>query len=190
MSRKIRKTWYGLIFLFLFPSFLYADIYYYVDKNGVWHFTNIPADPHYRLYLRSLHKKASQYIKEYSQIIEKAARMFSVDPALIKAIIKVESNFNKRAVSFDGARGLMQLMPFTAREMNVSDPMDPEENIIGGVKYLSILLREFKDISLAIAAYNAGPAAIKYYKGIPPFPETRNFVRRVLRYYKSYKNKK
>ncbi len=190
MSGKIRKAWYGLIFLFLFPSFLYADIYYYVDKNGVWHFTNIPVNSHYKLYLRSLHKKAFQYIKEYGDIIKEAARIFSVDPALIKAIIKAESNFDKRAVSYDGAKGLMQLMPLTAKEMNVSDPMDPEENIMGGVKYPSILLREFKDISLAIAAYNAGPEAIKYYGGIPPFPETRDFVRKVLRYYRSYKNRK
>ena len=83
----------------------------------------------------------------------------------------------------------MQLMPDTAKDIGVSDPMDPEENIMGGVKYLSRLLMEFRDLHLAIAAYNAGPAAVKYYKGIPPFSETRRFLKMVLRYYRKYKYK-
>jgi soluble lytic murein transglycosylase len=192
MSRKGGKTRRNLIlfhfFLFLLwlvPTF--ADIYYYVDKNGVWHFTNIKTSQRYRLYLKSLHKRADKYIKDYDAIIKRAAKRFSVDPALVKAIIKAESNFDERAISCDGAAGLMQLMPDTAKDIGVSDPMDPEENIMGGVKYLSELLREFKDLYLAIAAYNAGPSAVRYYKGVPPFSETRRFLKMVLRYYKRYK---
>ena len=189
MSGEVRKTWISIIalfFIFLSHPCL-ADIYYYVDEKGVWHFTNIKTSPHYRLYLRGLHKKADQYIKDYAEIIEKAAKKYSIEPALIKAIIKAESNFDKTAISCDGAKGLMQLMPSTARQMNVSDPLDPEENILGGVKYLRILLNEFKDLYLAIAAYNAGPSAVRYYHGVPPFPETRKFLRMVLKYYRRYK---
>ena len=166
---------------------LHADIYYYVDNNGVWHFTNIKTDVHYRLYIKSINKEADQYISDYEDIICKAAKRFGVEAALIKAIIKSESDFDHRAVSIAGARGLMQLMPSTAMEMNVSDPMDPKENIFGGARYLSKLLKHFHDISLAVAAYNAGPKNVEYFKGIPPFPETISFVRRVMKYYRVYK---
>ena len=194
MSGKSRKTWRSLILFCFFSFFLwstlsFADIYYYVDKDGVWHFTNIKTNPSFRLYIKSLHKSPDKYIKDYDAIIKRASKRFSVDPALVKAIIKAESNFDEKAISCDGARGLMQLMPDTAKDIGVSDPMDPEENIMGGVKYLSRLLREFRDLHLAIVAYNAGPAAVKYYKGIPPFSETRRFLKMVLRYYRKYKYK-
>ncbi len=191
MSGEVRKTWLSIIVLFFCLSYpcLADNIYYYVDEEGVWHFTNIKTSPRYRLYLRSFHKKAAQYIKDYSEIIEKAAKRYSIEPALIKAIIKAESNFDRTAVSCDGAKGLMQLMPSTAKQMNVSDPLDPEENIFGGVRYLRILLNEFKDIYLAIAAYNAGPSAVRYYHGVPPFPETRRFLKMVLKFYREYKSR-
>ncbi len=178
------------IFIQCVTTVLYAEIYYYVDEKGIWHFTNIKADPYCRLYLKSINKKADQYISDYDDIILSAARRFGIEPALIKAIIKSESDFDHRAVSTAGARGLMQLMPHTATEMNVSDPMDPEENIFGGARYLSILLRHFRNISLAVAAYNAGPKNVEYFKGIPPFPETIGFVKRVMRYYRIYKSQK
>ena len=174
---------------FLWATLSFADIYYYVDKDGVWHFTNIKTNPSFRLYIKSLYKSPDKYIKDYDAIIKRASKKFSVDPALVKAIIKVESNFDEKAISCDGARGLMQLMPDTAKDIGVSDPMDPEENIMGGVKYLSRLLREFRNLYLAIAAYNAGPATVKYYKGIPPFSETRRFLKMVLKYYRKYKYK-
>lgn len=167
-----------------------ADIYYYVDENGVWHFTNIKTEPHYRLYLKTVNKMADQYIKDYEKVIIKAAKKFGVEAPLIKAIIKAESDFDQKAISVSGAKGLMQLMPQTAMEMNVSDPLDPRENIFGGTRYLSILLRHFGDISLAVAAYNAGPKNVEYFEGIPPFPETRAFVKRVLRYYRIYKKQR
>ena len=106
------------------PSF--ADIYRYRDKNGIWHFTNIKTDRRYKLYIRSYPKKPSKYIKEYEGIIKQASRRFGVDSALIKAVIKAESDFNHRAISRKGAQGLMQLMPKTAIEMEVKNPFNPE----------------------------------------------------------------
>ncbi len=193
-SRKTRRSLVLLCFFSFFSFFLwvtlslsFADIYYYVDKDGIWHFTNIKTNPSFRLYIKSLYKSPDKDIRDYDAIIKKASKRFSVDPALVKAIIKAESNFNEKAISCDGARGLMQLMPDTAKDIGINDPMDPEENIIGGVKYLSRLLRQFRNLHLAIAAYNAGPAAVRYYKGIPPFSETRRFLKIVLKYYRKYK---
>ena len=115
--------------------------------------------------------------------------MFKIEPFLIKAVIKAESDFDNRAVSRKGAQGLMQLMPDTANDMKVNDPLSPEENIFGGTRYLSLLLERFKNNRrLALAAYNAGPETVEEYGGIPPFPETRTFVKRVLRYCKQYES--
>ncbi len=164
-----------------------ADVYRYQDKNGRWHFTNIQKDTRYTLFIRTKDKKPSQYIEEYEGIIEQATRRFNVDPSLVKAVIKAESNFDQRAVSRKGAQGLMQLMPPTADDMEVSNPFNPEENIFGGTRYLSLLLKRFKqDKILAIAAYNAGPEAVEAHGGIPPFPETESFVAKVLDYHKQY----
>lgn len=166
-----------------------ADIYRYQDKDGVWHFTNIKKDTRYKLFLRTYRKKPSQYIKEYEGIIKQATRRFEVDPSLIKAVIKAESDFDHRAVSHKGAQGLMQLMPQTADAMEVGDPLNPEENIFGGTRYLSLLLERFKNNKvLALAAYNAGPEAVETYGGVPPFPETKSFVEKALEYYKQFKS--
>ena len=165
-----------------------AEIFRYVDKNGVWHFTNRKTDSRYRLYIRSANKTPSEYLAEYSGIVKKASTRFGVDFHFIKAIIKAESGFDQEAVSCKGAKGLMQLMPGTADDMAVLDPLDPEENIVGGTRYFSLLLKRFKNNKrLALAAYNAGPENVETYKGVPPFPETRAFVERVMRYYRSYK---
>ena len=124
-----------LLFVYLFllyrPLILCAEIYYHVDQNGIWHFTNIKTDSCYKLYLRTMNKKADEYINDYEDIILRASKRFGIEPALIKAIIKSESNFDHRAISTDGAKGLMQLMPDTAVEMEVINPLDPEENIYG-----------------------------------------------------------
>ena len=166
-----------------------ADIYRYQDKNGVWHFADIKKDTGYKLYLRTPKKRASQYIKEYEGIIVQASRRFKVDPSLVKALIKAESDFDNRAVSNKGAQGLMQLMPETANAMEVANPFSPEENIFGGTRYFSLLLERFKnDKILALAAYNAGPEAVESYGGLPPFPETEFFVAKVLEYYEKYKS--
>jgi soluble lytic murein transglycosylase len=167
-----------------------ADIYRYQDKDGTWHFTNIKNDDRYKLYLRTTGKKSSEYIKEYEGIIVQASRRFGLEPSLIKAVIKAESDFDHRAVSFKGAQGLMQLMPGTADDLDVKNPFDPEENIFGGTRYLSLLLERFKkNKTLALAAYNAGPEKVEFYKGVPPIPETKAFVRKVMDYYQEYKRR-
>jgi len=120
---------------------------------------------------------------------EQCSRAYNMDPALIKAIIKAESNGERLAVSPKGAKGMMQLMPFTQRRMNVTDPFDPIENIEGGVRYIKELLGTFGgNRENAVAAYNAGPAAVKKYGGIPPYDETRLFVKRVMNYYQRYQS--
>ena len=170
-------------------SLALADIYRYKDANGVWHFTNIRSDKRYKFYLKETppSKRGIQYIRDFEHIISQAAKTFSVEPSLIKAVIKAESDFNHRAISGKGAQGLMQLMPDTADEMNVSDAFNPEENIYGGTRYLSLMLERFsRDKRLALAAYNAGPERVDEYKGVPPFPETATFIERVLRYYDQY----
>jgi len=164
-----------------------ADIYRFMDKNGVWHFTNINTDMRYRLYISTTSKKPLQYIRDYDGIIKQASRRFGVEPSLIKAVIKAESDFDHEAVSHKGAQGLMQLMPQTADEMAVESPFNPEENIFGGTRYLSLLLKRFKNNkTLALAAYNAGPQRVESCQGVPPISETKTFVKRVLAYYKSY----
>ena len=173
--------------LVLISNSAWADIYRYMDKNGVWHFTNIKTDTRYRIYISTTRKAPSDYIKEYDVIISQASKQLGVDTLLLKAVIKAESGFDHKAVSSKGAQGLMQLMPDTANDMYVENPFDPEENIYGGTRYLSLLLKRFKnDKTLALAAYNAGPERVGYYKGVPPFPETKTFVKRVINYYQSY----
>ncbi len=162
-----------------------ADIYRYIDKNGVWHFTNIKTDSRYVLFIPS-RKNLKKYLHDYQGIIEQASAQFGIEAQFIKAIIKAESNFNHKAVSPKGAQGLMQLMPGTAGDMDVRDPFDPEDNIFGGVRYLSLLLKRFNNNKvLALAAYNAGPETVETYKGVPPFPETQAFVRRVMDFYRT-----
>jgi soluble lytic murein transglycosylase-like protein len=173
----------------LFSSGALADIYRYKDERGVWHFTNIKTDKRYKLYIRESRSRrsASQYIKQYEYVISQASKRFGVQPSLIKAVIQAESDFDHKAVSNKGAQGLMQLMPGTSNDMAVQNPFNPEENIFGGTRYLSLMLERFKnDLSLALAAYNAGPDRIDEHNGLPPFPETKSFVEKVLRYYKQY----
>ena len=175
------------VYIILSSGLASADIYRYRDENGVWHFTNIKSDKRYKIFLRTYKEKPSVFIKKYSSIIDQASERFSLDPSLIKAVIKAESDFDNNAVSHKGAQGLMQLMPKTAGDMEVEDPFNPEENIFGGARYLSILLKRFEnDLSLALAAYNAGPDKVEAHNGVPPFPETENFVKKVLDFYKQY----
>ena len=170
---------------FLF-SFRYADadIYRFRDENGVWHFTNVRSDPRYRLYIKKGGLKVKQYIINYDAIIHRAAEQFGVEAHLIKAVIMAESSFDPNAISKSGAQGLMQLMPSTADDMRVNNPFDPEENILGGTRYLSLLLKQFRqDKKLAIAAYNAGAKTVANHGSVPPIPQTRRFVEKVMKYY-------
>lgn len=173
---------------------VYADIYKYVDDDGVLHLTNVPSIPNAK-YVLILKEKRILFqshidVNKYDHIISKAANKFKVDSALIKAIIKAESNFNHQAVSPVGARGLMQLMPATAYALQVDDVFHPGNNIEGGVRYLRYLLNNYRgNLALTLAAYNAGETAVaKYNNNVPPFRETQNYIKRVLSYYGSFKN--
>jgi soluble lytic murein transglycosylase-like protein len=126
----------------------------------------------------------------FHPIIIQAANRYDVDPLLVKAIIMAESSYNTNAVSKVGARGLMQLMPGTARELGVVDSFNPEQNINGGVKYFKKLLNRFDgDIELALAAYNAGSRYVRQYQGVPPFKATQYYIKKVCTYYDTYKTK-
>ncbi len=188
-----RVKWAGAAGLALSLFFILpvsADIYRYVDKDGVWHFTNVRNDAQYKLYIKTIRKTPSKFIKEYEGIILQASRRFEVEASLVKAIIKAESYFDHKAVSHKGAQGLMQLMPQTANAMAVENPFDPEENIFGGTRYLSLLLKRFNnDKRLAVAAYNAGPERVETCNGIPPIAETERFVKKVMNYYRDYSSK-
>ena len=159
-----------------------------VDADGVVHLTNVPADPRYlgltertgtttgrlRLSPRSL--------PQYAAEIQEIARQHGVSPGLITAVMRTESGFDRAAVSPKGAGGLMQLMPATAAALGVVDRFDPRESIRGGVRHLRYLLDRYQgSVALALAAYNAGEAVVDTYRGIPPYPETQEYVRRVLK---------
>ena len=183
-----------LIMILIYALPASADIYKYVDAEGVIHLTNVPTQTgvKYTLIMREkrvlLDRKLGENISQYDELIKKASGRYNVEPALVKAIIKAESNFNHRAVSPKGAKGLMQLMPATASSLQVRDSFHPENNIEGGVKYVRYLLNFFNgNLPLALAAYNAGENAVLRYGGIPPYRETQTYVRRVLSYHDRFK---
>ena len=175
-----------------FPRHSSADIYKYVDEEGVLHLTNVPTEinAQYVLVLREkpVHFMIGTDITKYDHLINLSAEKYKVDPFLIKAVIKAESNFNHEAVSPVGARGLMQLMPATATSLQVADSFHPANNIEGGVRYLRYLLNLYREnLPLALSAYNAGEGAVSRYNNqIPPYRETQAYVKRVLSYFNRY----
>ncbi|SLM29531.1 Lytic transglycosylase catalytic [Desulfamplus magnetovallimortis] len=184
-----------ILLIFLTPSFALAEIYSYTDKNGVRHFTNVPTSSNFKLYMKEGKRRRSGRSYKavdhstYDAIIHRASRKYGLDTALIKAIIYAESSFNARAVSPKGAKGLMQIMPQNYSSLNISDPFNPFQNIMGGSKYLRQMLQNYKGrVKLALAAYNAGPYAVEKYRGIPPYEETQNYVIKVMDLYRQYKN--
>ena len=169
----------GLLLCYLFSTSLCAEIYYYKDRDGCLHFTNAPTSARFRPFM-GMGKEA---LKNYDGLIRRHAKKYGLEAALVKAVIKAESEFDPKAVSCVGAMGLMQLMPDTADDMDVDNPYEPSDNIEGGCRYLRSLLDRFLTVRLALAAYNAGPENVRKYNGIPPFKETHGFVKRVMRYY-------
>jgi len=166
-----------------------AQVYKRTSRDGTTHFTNIQPNPSLQrvaLTQPAAYESPRQTADygTYSQEIAEAAARYAVPERLIWAVIRVESGFDPRAVSSSGARGLMQLMPETAAILGVRDPFNPRENIHAGARHLRGLMERFRyDLPLALAAYNAGERPVTSYRGIPPYPETREYVARVLRYY-------
>jgi soluble lytic murein transglycosylase-like protein len=165
--------------------------YSYIDENGVQNFTNIaPVKPVWNLKVTGSDPVeetpvfADSISDKFSPIIEKAAREYQLDPSLIRSIIAAESNFNPKAVSPKGARGLMQLMPGTAARLGVSNSFDPEQNIRGGVKHFRWLMDNFNnDIKLSLAAYNAGENLVQRLGRVPEIKETREYVKKITKDY-------
>ncbi len=205
-TRRRTLPWLAALVLpvMLLPGLAAADIYSYTDEDGVTHFTNKPTgDGKYKLYLKSSERagqkghvavflpsdRSADRFTRYDTWIRQAATLYQIPEELVRAVIKVESDFDPRAVSPAGAVGLMQLMPETAMRMQVRDIHDPRENIFGGVRFLRVLANAFNgDITLTIAGYNAGEAAVVKYGGIPPYQETQGYVTRVLSFYGRYRS--
>ena len=203
MIYQQKNIWIGLfctviaVFITIFiniPS-VRVDSYDFKDNRGVRHFSNVPSFPEYRLYLKStsnnffessLSEKFSTNLDpdQYDHLILKASLLHDVDFSLLKSIIKVESNFDCYAGSPKGAKGLMQIMPQNFFFLNIRNPFDPEENIMGGTLYFKQQLEKFNKIELALAAYNAGPNTVDKYNGIPANSEIKRYVKKVMSHYK------
>jgi soluble lytic murein transglycosylase-like protein len=201
---RIAAAAVGLSALAALPGRASADIYSYVDKDGVVQFTNKPkGDGRFKLAFKAPERssprgapivavmpgdKSLERFNRYDTWIRQAAALYRIPEALVRAIIKCESDYDPRSVSPMGAQGLMQLMPETALRMQVRDIFDARENIFGGTRYLRVLANHFNgNLELTIAGYNAGEAAVLRYGGIPPFAETQGYVARVLTYYQRYR---
>ena len=174
-----------------------AGVWVWEDEQGRLHFSDQPRHSGYHQ-LEDSTKKAREAgvarvdlgpigTRAWDGVIAQACRAHGVEPGLVKAVVHAESRFDLYAISGKGAQGLMQLMPQTAKSLGVDDPFDPWQNIRGGTQYLGYLMRRFEgDLQLTLAAYNAGPTTVKNFGGIPPYPETQRYVKRVLTLYRRY----
>ncbi|MFZ1983270.1 MAG: lytic transglycosylase domain-containing protein [Desulfatitalea sp.] len=193
--QRFANHWLGIALFVALTFFVtpraQADIYVYVDHQGVMHFTNTPTSSNYKVYMREIPQppRAWYSIESYDDVIAEAAKLNGISFSLLKALIHVESYFNPRAVSKKGAMGLMQIMPENLATLDITDPFDPWENIMGGSRYLRSMLERFNyQLPLALAAYNAGPSAVERYNDIPPYKETEDYVKKVMRFFQIYKN--
>ena len=199
MGRQIVWLLGGLMVVGLWLLPARADIYVYRDAGGGLHFSNAPAaDPRYQYYMPdasswNVHgwtrtgRIDGARRQAYDALINEVAQRHHVDTALVKAVIRAESDFVPEAVSPKGARGLMQLMPATARLHGVWRVLEPRQNVEGGVTHLRYLLDRYNgNLRFALAAYNAGETAVETHGGVPPYPETQDYVASVLRYRESY----
>jgi len=178
------------LLLMMNPSSATADIYRYIDENGVMHFTNAPTSSKFKLFMRERKVFISKLdSNQFDPIISDASRKYGLEAPLIKAVIKAESDFDPNAISHKGARGLMQIMPMNYRLLNVENPFDPHQSIDAGARYLRDMMDRYNGkLNLSLAAYNAGPGAVDRHGGVPPYQETEEYIERVMRYYQRYKN--
>ena len=193
-SARLLLAGLGALLVSMLPGEGHADIYKQVGADGVISFTSRPAQGA-KLY--AAERKAPVFMpsddsperfSRYDEYIRQASTLYQIPEELVRAVIRVESDFDPRAVSPSNARGLMQLIPETAERMLVTDSFDPRQNIFGGVRYLRVLANLFNgDIQLTVAAYNAGEGAVMRYGGIPPYQETQNYVVKVLANYRQYR---
>ena len=189
-DHKYQVILIAALILFTAAPSLYADIYMYVDEDGITCFTNlVPTTPKYQVIIKERKRfTKSRSTNRYDKHIKEASRMHGVSFSLLKAIMKVESDFNPKAISKRGAKGLMQIMPSNFKTLGISDPFNPRENIMGGALYFRQMLNRFNGkVHLALAAYNAGPDSVDRSGGIPPIRETENYVNKVMEYYKMFR---
>ncbi|MBT8041270.1 MAG: lytic transglycosylase domain-containing protein [Xanthomonadales bacterium] len=200
MKNSVRLIAGSILVVGLLPGLALAQVYKWVDENGIINYSNTapPTDRDFAVLnfpcyasdpkCRSVAwEKVPLNTRSFAGVIREASVSNAVDESLIRAIIHAESAYQVEAQSPKGAQGLMQLMPDTQAELDVGDPFDPAENIRGGARYLAQLLTEFDgDVELAAAAYNAGPSAVNRYGGVPPFEETREYVRRIRILHRRY----
>jgi soluble lytic murein transglycosylase len=181
-----------LALVFPAPPTRAGELYYYVDKDGVYHFSDQRKSPQYNKVMmwQNGDYEAATYTldPQYKEIVTTACKTYAVDENLVLAMMRVESNFNSEAISRKGAQGLMQLMPETARRYRVNDSFNPRDNIYAGVLHLKALLLKYQgNEKLALAAYNAGSGAVDKFQGIPPYPETQTYVKLVLKFRDQYR---
>lgn len=211
LNNKLVTVIFMMLYFYISLDYAFGAIYAYRDEKGRLYLTDNPPNKKYKIVVTSSKDRAEPTLPDnnyksesflritpqkillpndetFSKYINEAAKYFNVDPYLIKAVIKVESDFDPYAVSHKGAQGLMQLIPSTAKLVGCNKVFDPYDNIMGGTKYLRLLLDRFDwNLDLALAAYNAGPKRVEQYNGIPPIRETINYVKKVKHYYNYYK---
>lgn len=184
----------ALVLLLFLNRIVHAEMFVCRDRSGAMNFTNVPDGSDCKTF--QMQRESGNWSNvtrqvdssRYDREIQRVGRIYNIDPSLIKAIIHTESDFDNRAVSRSGAQGLMQLMPDTARDLQVDNPFNPWENIEGGTRYFRSILDSFNDdLILSLAAYNAGPGLVARTGGVPRIPETLRYVNKVLKRYKFYR---